>query len=52
MIDSQVVNSIVGRDVSIERAQVRDSVIGDGQVVKDREVVKVVIDAGEEGLAR
>lgn len=52
VMDSQVANSIVGRDVRIVKSTVRDSVIGDGQVLEGREVVKAVIDAGEEGLAR
>lgn len=50
--DSTVANSIVGKNVKLERATVRDSLIGDGQVVEGREVVKVVMDAGEQALAR
>jgi glucose-1-phosphate thymidylyltransferase len=50
--DSQIANAIVGRDVKIKKATVSGSVIGDGQVVEGREVRNVVIDAGEEALAR
>jgi glucose-1-phosphate thymidylyltransferase len=50
--DSQVANTILGRDVRIARAKVRDSVIGDGEVVEGREVGKVVMDAGEIASAR
>jgi hypothetical protein len=38
--------------VRIAKSAVRESIIGDGQVVEGREAVNVVIDAGEEALAR
>jgi len=46
--ESTVTNSILGREVQLEHARVSDSVIGDGQVVKAREVRNVVMDAGQE----
>ena len=50
--DSEISESILGRHVVIAQSTVRDSVIGDGEVVKGRSVVKVVRDNGEEELAR
>ena len=50
--DSEVAHAIVGRDVRIAKSAVSDSVIGDGEAVEGREVVKAVLDAGEEALAR
>ncbi len=50
--DSQIANAILGRNVKVARAAVRDSVIGDGEVVEGREVVGVVKDGGEEAPAR
>jgi glucose-1-phosphate thymidylyltransferase len=50
--DSHIANAILGRNVKIARAAVRDSVIGDGEVVEGRDVAKVVKDGGEEAPAR
>jgi len=45
--DSTVANSILGRNVRVTRATVRDSLVGDDQVVADRELLRSVADAGE-----
>jgi glucose-1-phosphate thymidylyltransferase len=50
--DSRIADAILGRDVRVERATVREAVIGDGEVVTGREIVNVVIDGGEEASAR
>ena len=42
-----VANSILGRNVRVTRASVRDSLVGDDQVIADREVARSVVDAGE-----
>jgi glucose-1-phosphate thymidylyltransferase len=47
---STVEHSLLGRDVRLVRAQVKRSVIGDGQVIEDRAVADSVMDQGE--LAR
>lgn len=47
---STVEHSLLGRDVRLVRAQVKRSVIGDGQVIEDRSVADSVMDRGE--LAR
>ena len=47
---STVEHSLLGRDVRLVRAQVKRSVIGDGQVIEDRNVADSVMDRGE--LAR
>ena len=50
--DSEISDAIVGKGVVIARATVRSSLIGDGEVVKERRVEKLVRDNGEEALAR
>jgi len=45
--DSTVANSILGRNVRVTRATVRDSLVGDDQVIADRELLRSVADAGE-----
>ena len=45
--DSTIANSILGRNVRVTRGVVRGSLIGDDQVIANREVVASVMDAGE-----
>jgi glucose-1-phosphate thymidylyltransferase len=45
--DSTIEDSILGRNVRVIRATVRGSVVGDGQVIEGRSVVRSVLDAGE-----
>ena len=47
---STVEHALLGRDVRLVRAQVKRSVIGDGQVIEDKSVADSVMDQGE--LAR
>jgi NDP-sugar pyrophosphorylase family protein len=49
---STVEHSLLGRDVHLVRAQVKRSVIGDGQTIEDRSVSDSVMDAGELARAR
>ena len=42
-----VANSVLGRRVRVTRGVVRDSLVGDDQVIADREVLRSVVDAGE-----
>src|SRR5207247_8571317 len=44
--DSTVANSILGRNVRVTRGVVRGSLVGEDQVIADREVVASVMDAG------
>src|SRR6059036_2710403 len=44
---STIVNSILGRNVRVERSTVRDSLVGDDQVIVDRSLARSVLDAGE-----
>ena len=46
-----VTNSILGRNVRVMRAAVRDSLVGDDQAIVDRKVTHSVIDAGETAVA-
>jgi glucose-1-phosphate thymidylyltransferase len=50
--DSTISNSILGRNVRVARARVRDSLIGDDQVIEDRALESVVLDQGELAPAR
>ena len=45
--EGTVTNSILGRNVRVIRAVVRDSLVGDDQAIVDRKVTHSVIDAGE-----
>jgi len=45
--ESTVTNSILGRNVRVTRAAVRDSLVGDDQAIVDRKVTHSVIDAGK-----
>jgi glucose-1-phosphate thymidylyltransferase len=47
VVESTVVNSIVGRNVRVLRATVADAVVGDDQVIEGREVRGGVLDGGE-----
>ena len=47
VIRSTITNSIVGRNVRIERATVDAVLVGDDQVIERREVRHAVLDAGE-----
>ena len=44
--EGTVTNSILGRNVRVTRAVVRDSLVGDDQAIVDRKVTHSVIDAG------
>jgi len=50
--DSTLANCILGRNVRVERAVVRDSLIGDDQVIKGITVEAAVLDQGEFAPAR
>jgi glucose-1-phosphate thymidylyltransferase len=50
--DSTIADSILGRDVRVERSSVTGSVIGDGQVLVGRTVATAIMDAGETAPAR
>jgi glucose-1-phosphate thymidylyltransferase len=52
VVESAVSNSIVGRNVRLLRATVADSLVGDDQVVEQREVRGAVLDGGELARAR
>jgi hypothetical protein len=52
VIDSTIANSILGRNVRVERARVQGALIGDDQVVLDRSVEDAVLDQGELAPAR
>lgn len=52
IVDATVANSILGRGVRVVRSTVRDSLIGDDQVIEDRTIVNSVLDAGELAPAR
>ena len=45
--EGTVTNSILGRNVRVTRAVVRDSLVGDDQAIVDRKVTHSVIDAGK-----
>jgi glucose-1-phosphate thymidylyltransferase len=45
--DSTIENSILGRNVRVVGATVRDSLVGDNQVIERTSIVKSVLDAGE-----
>lgn len=49
---STVEHSILGRDVQVRHAQVKRSVIGDGQLIENRSVSDSVMDGGELAPAR
>jgi glucose-1-phosphate thymidylyltransferase len=49
---STVADSLIGRGCRIGSARVLESVVGDGQVVEGRELVKMVMDGGEALPAR
>ena len=49
---STVEHSLLGRDVRLAHAQVKRSVIGDGQVLENRSVSDSVMDAGELAAAK
>src|SRR5881628_3315536 len=45
--ESTIANSILGRNVRVVRGAVRDSLIGDDQVIEGRSIARSVLDAGE-----
>lgn len=49
---STVEHAILGRDVRLRHAQVKRSVIGDGQVIENRSIADSVMDGGELSPAR
>jgi glucose-1-phosphate thymidylyltransferase len=52
VIESAVAESIVGRAARITRATVRGSLVGDGTVIADRELIDSVADLGDIAPAR
>jgi glucose-1-phosphate thymidylyltransferase len=52
IVGSRVSDSILGRDVRLDDATVRECVIGDGEVLEGRELVRCVVDGGEVAPAR
>jgi glucose-1-phosphate thymidylyltransferase len=50
--DSTIANSILGRNVRVERASIRDALIGDDQVVVGKSIEAAVLDQGELAAAR
>lgn len=50
--ESTIANSILGRNVRVVRGVVRDSLVGDGQIIEDATVAGSVLDAGELAPAR
>jgi glucose-1-phosphate thymidylyltransferase len=50
--DSVIANSILGRNVRVVRSTVRDSLVGDDQVIEGKTIAGVVLDAGELARAR
>ena len=49
---STIANSILGRSVQVRNANVKGSVIGDKQIIEDKEMADSVMDAGETAAAR
>ena len=49
---STIADSILGRDVRVTGATVRESVVGDAQVIENRELARCVADGGEVAPAR
>jgi ADP-glucose pyrophosphorylase len=49
---STIADSILGRDVRVTGVTLRESVVGDGQVIEHREVARCVADGGEIAPAR
>src|SRR2546425_441151 len=45
--ESTIANSILGRNVRVVRGAVRDSLIGDDQVIEGKSIARSVLDAGE-----
>jgi len=45
--ESTIANSILGRNVRVVRGVVRDSLVGDDQLVEGKTVERSVLDAGE-----
>jgi glucose-1-phosphate thymidylyltransferase len=52
IVRSTIANSILGRGVRVTGATVRESVVGDDQVIVGREVLRSVADGGEIAAAR
>ncbi len=50
--ESTIANAILGRNVRVIRGTVRDSLVGDDQVIEHRDIVRSVLDAGELAPAR
>jgi glucose-1-phosphate thymidylyltransferase len=50
--ESTIANSILGRNVRVVRATVRDSLVGDDQKIEGKTVEQSVLDAGELAAAR
>ncbi len=52
VIDSTIENSILGKNVRVARSTIRDSLVGDGQVIEGKSIARSVVDAGEFAPAR
>jgi len=52
IIDSTIENSILGKNVRVARSTIRDSLVGDGQVIEGKSIARSVVDAGESAPAR
>ena len=52
IVGSEIKHSILGRGVRVDRSLVHGSLIGDNQVIKEQELINMVMDAGEVAPAR
>ena len=50
--ESQIANSILGKNVRVVRSAVRDSLVGDDQVIEDKVIQRSVLDAAELAAAK
>lgn len=50
--ESTIANAILGRNVRVVRATVRDSLVGDDQTIEGKTITSSVLDAGELAAAR
>ena len=50
--ESTIANAILGRNVRVVRATVRDSLVGDDQTIEGKTIASSVLDAGELAAAR
>jgi glucose-1-phosphate thymidylyltransferase len=52
IVGSEIKHSILGRGVRVDRALIHGSLVGDNQVIKEQELINMVMDAGEVAPAR